>query len=165
MTTYKSFSGLVTSIEDFWETSSGPTGCFKLMNVQDSNANVVNFVISPCTYFVDHEIIYSGSQVTGFYDGDAPVPLIYPPQLRAHVMALNTPGVFVAVDNFNADLVSSDGLLKLNIGPFTQITLQNGQPFSGTLSNRDLIVIYGPTTRSIPAQTTPYRIIVLCGWL
>lgn len=68
----------------------------------------------------------------------------------------------VKVDYFNGQLVSSDGQLKLNISPYTQILLTNGQPFSGNPVNRDLIAIYGPITKSIPAQTTPYRIVVLC---
>ncbi|HWQ75786.1 MAG TPA: hypothetical protein VN441_10755, partial [Syntrophomonas sp.] len=59
-------------------------------------------------------------------------------------------------------LESSDGQLRLNLSPYTVIVLTNGQLFSRYPGNRDLIVIYGPSTRSIPAQTTPYRIIVLC---
>ena len=68
----------------------------------------------------------------------------------------------VKVDYFNNQLVSSDGQLHLNLSPYTQIILTNGQRFSRYPANRDLIVFYGPSTRSIPAQTTPYRIIVLC---
>ena len=68
----------------------------------------------------------------------------------------------VKVDYFNNQLVSADGQLKLNIAPNTPTLLTNGQPFSKNPANRNLIVIYGPTTRSIPAQTTPYQIIVWC---
>ena len=53
-------------------------------------------------------------------------------------------------------------LLKLNISPNTLILLENGQAFTGKISNRNLIVVYGATTRSIPAQATPYKIIVMC---
>ena len=52
--------------------------------------------------------------------------------------------------------------LKLNITPYTNIVLGNGQAFSGNPGNRNLIVLYGATTKSIPAQTTPYKIIVMC---
>ena len=68
----------------------------------------------------------------------------------------------VKVDYFHNQLVSSDGQLQLNLSPYTPILLTNGQPFSSIPANRDLIVIYGPSTMSIPAQTTPYRVIVLC---
>jgi hypothetical protein len=88
--------------------------------------------------------------------------MIYPPQYQAVVMAKASPLRSVAVDRFDAQLVSSDGMLKLNVSPSTQIVLENDQPFTARLENRDLIVIYGVTTRSIPAQTTPYKIIVIC---
>lgn len=103
-----------------------------------------------------------GDAVIGYYDTNAPIPLIYPPQYRALVMAKVTPNRNIKVDFFNRQLVSSDGTLKLNISPFTQILLENGQAFTGNPANRDLIVVYGPTTMSIPAQTIPYRIIVMC---
>ena len=66
------------------------------------------------------------------------------------------------VSFFNSQLLSSDGSLRLNIAPSTQILLENGQLFNRNPANRNLIVVYGATTRSIPAQTTPSQIIVMC---
>lgn len=100
--------------------------------------------------------------VTGFYDANAAVPLIFPPQFRAIVMTRDTQFRNVKVDYFNSQLISSDNTLKLNISPYTQILLENGQAFTRNPANRNLIVTYGPTTMSIPAQTTPYKIIVMC---
>ncbi len=119
-------------------------------------------MVSPTTYFVDHVMVTVGDRVTGYYDGDAPTLLIYPPQYQALVMVKENPDQNVKVDYFNSRLVSSDGQLQLNLSPFTKVLLTNGQSFSRNPANRDLIVIYGPATKSIPAQTTPYRIIVLC---
>jgi len=130
--------------------------------VDDSFGNIVNFVIEPTTYFVDHAMVSVGDRVTGFYDANAPVPLIFPPQYRAIVMTKEHPYQNVNVDFFNSELISSDGSLQLNISSTTEIVLENGQSFNHNPINRYLIVIYGPTTRSIPAQTTPYRIIVMC---
>jgi hypothetical protein len=121
--------------------------------------------VSPTTYFVDHVMVAVGDRVTGYYDGDAPTILIYPPQYQALVMIKDSPNQNVKVDHFNSQLVSNDGQLQLNISPYTQIVLTNGQAFSRSPANRDLIVIYGPATHSIPAKTTPYRIIVLCKGL
>lgn len=122
----------------------------------------VNFVVSPDTYFVDHVMVHPGDMITGFYDANAPIPLIYPPQYQAIVIARAVPCQNVKVDFFNEDLVSSDGMLKLNIAPTTRIVLENGQAFTQNPANRYLVVVYGPTTRSIPAQTTPEQIVVLC---
>jgi hypothetical protein len=161
MTNFYSFQGTVTMIDDFNIGQNGE-GCYKLITVENGMGSVVNFVVSPNTYFVDHVIVAVGDRITGYYDGDAPVPLIYPPQYRALIIVKDHPSQTVKIDFFNRQLVSKDGELQLNISPYTQILLTNGQPFSRNPANRDLIVIYGPSTKSIPAQTTPYRIIVLC---
>ena len=162
MTTFGSFYGIITMIDDFRTGMEESAGCYKLMTVQKRGGSIVNFVITPTTYFVDHILMSVGDTVIGFYDAYAPVPLIFPPQFQAIVMSRLTLGQNVKVDYFNAQLVSSDGTLKLNIAPFTQIILENGQAFTENPANHNLIVIYGPTTKSIPAQTAPYRIIVMC---
>lgn len=162
MTAFKSFSGIITMIDDFFTGVAGDAGCYKLMSVQNRDGGVVNFVVEPTTYFVDHVMLHPGDMVTGFYDANAPVPLIFPPQFRAIVMARAMQYLNVKVDYFNAELLSSDGMLKLNISPSTQIVLENDQAFTGSPANRYLIVLYGPTTRSIPPQTSPEQIVVMC---
>lgn len=160
---FLSFTGIVTGIHQF-ETGmhGGMSGCTKIFTVENEQGQIVNFVIEPETYFVHHEMIEKGDRITGFYDGDAPAILIYPPQYRAMVIAKESDRYFVKVSFFNDSLISDDGQLKLNIGRDTVIQLENAQRFEGNLANRNLIVLYGPTTRSIPAQTTPYEIIVIC---
>ena len=162
MAAFGSFYGIVTKIDDFNTATGKSIGCYKLMTVQNRDGSIVNFVITPTTYFVNHILIRVGDAIIGFYDANAPVPLIYPPQYQAIVVARLNLGQNVKVDYFNEQLVSSDGTLKLNIAPYTQIMLENGQVFNGNPANHNLIVLYGPATRSIPAQTTPYRIIVMC---
>ncbi|WP_102346758.1 hypothetical protein [Bacillus sp. Marseille-P3661] len=163
MVNFLSFSGYVTQIDDFMITPNDEdAGCYKLISVANGSASTVNFVVSPTTYFVDHSMVAVGDWITGYYDGNAPVPLIYPPQYRALVMVKESPYQNIKVDYFNRNLVSSDGQLKLNLSPYTQVLLTNGQAFSKNPANRNLIVIYGPVTKSIPAQTTPYKIIVFC---
>ncbi|MFA8439211.1 hypothetical protein [Pueribacillus sp. YX66] len=166
MIKFLSFSGYVTEISDFMVTLNGEdSGCYKLISVNNVNKgsnSFIHFVVSPTTYFVDHIIVSEGDWITGYYDGNAPVPLIYPPQYQALVVVKESPYQNVKVDHFDQNLLSSDGRLKLNLSSFTQRLLTNGQPFTKNLANRNLIVLYGPVTKSIPAQTTPYKIIVLC---
>ncbi|MGO0059514.1 hypothetical protein ACTID9_05815 [Brevibacillus fluminis] len=163
MINFYAFQGTVTMISDFHTGQTGEgEGCYQLLSVENSSGAVANFVVSPATYFVDHVMVAIGDRVTGYYDGNAPVPFIYPPQYQALVMVKDNSIQNVKVSYFNSQLVSSDGQLQLTISPYTQIVLTNGQSFSKSPANRDLIVIYGPSTRSIPAQTVPYRIIVLC---
>jgi len=161
MTNFHSFTGTVTRINDFF-TGQSTRGCIKLFTVENEMGGIVNFVVSPSTYVVDQLMVKVGDKITGYYDGDAPAILIYPPQYPALVIVKDIINVNVKVDHFNRQLVSSDGKLRLNIAPYTRFELPNGQQFTGNPGNRDLVVIYGPTTFSIPAQTTPYRVIVLC---
>jgi hypothetical protein len=163
MKNFIAFHGTITMIQDFRvDASEASTGCYKIMSLVSDDGNLVNFVVSPSTYFVDHAMVIIGDRVTGFYDANVPVPLIYPPQYQAIVMAKDTIYQNVKVDYFNSQLISSDGQLKLNLSPYTPILLPNDQAFALPPANRYLIVTYGPTTKSIPAQTTPYKIVVLC---
>ncbi|MEL3972136.1 hypothetical protein AAEO50_07580 [Rossellomorea oryzaecorticis] len=163
MINFNFFQGTITGISDFLIGQNGEgEGCYKLLSVMNGTGASVNFVVEPSTYFVDHEMVAVGDRVTGYYDGNAPVPLIYPPQYRALIMVKESPARNVKVDYFNSQLMSSDGFLKLNLSPYTQILLRNGQLFTRSPANRNLIVVYGPSTKSIPAQTTPYKIIVWC---
>lgn len=162
MVKFQEFSGFVTKIDDFSIGQNNEVGCYKLFSVDNGHGNVVNFVIEPTTYFVDHVMVSVGDRVTGFYDANAPTVLIFPPQFRAVVMCKDSPNRRVKVDYFNRRLESSDGTLKLNLSPMTKIVLENGQAFTGSVARRNLIVVYGATTRSIPAQATPSKIIVMC---
>src|SRR5690606_38893837 len=129
------FYGIVTTINDFLIGQNGKgEGCFQLMTVENSSGEVVNFVISPTTYFVNQVSV--GDQVIGYYDGNAPAPLIYPPQYQALVIVKYNPQENVKVDYFNSQLISSDGQLRLNLSPNTKIVLQNGQAFLGNPANR-----------------------------
>lgn len=160
MTNFLSFSGVVTEIHDMYLGENEDEGCNQLFTVVNRHGEVVNFSVSPSTYLIDQVSI--GDMVTGYYDGDLPVILIYPPQYQAIVLVKEVQDQHVKVDYFNNQLISSDQQLQLNISPNTTIELTNGLPFNRRPANRDLVVIYGPTTHSIPAQTSPYKIIVLC---
>jgi hypothetical protein len=150
-------------ITDFPISPTGESeGCYKMFSVNDESGRQVNFVVEPRTYFLDNAMVAVGDRVTGYYDANAPVPMIYPPQYRALVLVKESPYQNVKVDFFNSHLVSSDGMLKLNLSPNTRILLENGQAFTRSPANRNLIVVYRASTFSIPAQTTPDKIIVVC---
>ncbi|QVK18325.1 hypothetical protein KHQ81_01000 [Mycoplasmatota bacterium] len=162
MTKFNSFIGKVTNISNFRTGIENTEGCYKFITLQDNNGNIVNFIMTPYTFLVDYETISVGDIVEGFYDAMAPAVMIYPPQYEAIVMTKVKPNRNVKVDYFDEQLVSSDGTLRLNIAPNTKITMQNGQNFTNSITNKNLVVVYGPSTKSIPAQTTPYEIVVLC---
>lgn len=159
---FHSFSGYITSISDYPESPTENDGCQKFITIQNNDGMIVNFIAAPTTYFLHNEKVRVGDFITGYIDGDRPVILIYPPQYQALVIFKESPFERVSVDYFDENLVSSNGMLQLNISPETPIHLTNGQTFNKNVAQRNLIVRYGPTTKSIPALTTPFEIIVYC---
>ena len=147
--------GIIQGIE------RGGQCCEQRVSIQTQNG-IVNLMVSPETYVIDNVRLRIGMSVVGFYDANAPVPLIFPPQFRAVVIGRQPSRENITFDYFNRNLVSSNNSLKLNPSLSNQILTFNGQSFQCRLGNQNLIVYYTNTTRSIPPQTTPSRIIVLC---
>src|SRR5690625_2801888 len=161
MIQFKAFTGTVVSMNDLHSSEYGE-GCSKLIALQNEKDAQVNFILTPSTYVVNQDMIAIGDTVTGYYDANAPAIMIYPPQYQALIMVKEQVHENIKVGYFNSELISNDHQLKLNIHPYTQIITTNGQVFTGNIANRTLIVIYGPSTKSIPAQTMPHKIIVMC---
>ena len=153
---FGSFSGVVKEINDF-----GAIEGAKIALLEDAEGGIANIIISEDTYIVDGDEIAVGSTVTGFYKANAPMILIYPAQYNAEVVAVENKDQNIKVDLFDKDLVSADNSLKLNISEDTEVVTEDGKPFEGELANRKLVVTYDVSTRSIPAQTTPIKVVVL----
>jgi len=66
------------------------------------------------------------------------------------------------VSFYNGSLVNEEQTLRLNMDGRVDVRTTNNQYFQGSPANHNLVVEYGITTRSIPAQTTPNRVTVLC---
>ncbi len=136
--------------------------CMLFATVEDMDGNIVNFMITPSTYVVDFTTLSVGMLCTFWYNADAPVPLIYPPQYNAVVVAQERNDRFVDVSFYNTSLVNAEQTLQLNIDGGVDIRTTNNQYYQGNPANHNLVVSYATSTRSIPAQTTPNRIVVLC---
>lgn len=161
MIKFKFFTGVIQEINDLVTNSNNETGCYKLLTLQ-TNEGIVNFIINPLTYIVENKLLNVDDKVIVYYDANRPVILIYPPQYTAIVIAKVNPSENIKVDYFNEELISSDGMLKIDVTPLTKITQENGQLYSNKLNNRNWVVIYQLSTKSIPALTYPKKIIVLC---
>src|SRR5699024_6688003 len=155
------FNGDVIQIEEMRSQEYGE-GCVKMVSLQNEEGMQVNYVFSSSTYVLNQAMLVVGDRVPGYYDANAPAIMMYPPQYPALVMIKERADHNVKVSYFNRHLVSQDNQLKLNMSPNTPMFTANGQAYNGSPINRDLIVVYGAATKSIPAQTTPYYIVVLC---
>lgn len=149
-------TGVITEISPF------PEQCGTQNATIQTSQGIVHFIISKDTYVVGSLPLMPGMRVTAFYDTQLPVPLIYPPRYQAAFVTVATLGETVAVNYFDENLVAVDNSLKLNIGSCTEIITANGQLYHCYPGQNLLIVYYIATTRSIPPQTTPRKIIVLC---
>lgn len=125
-------------------------------------SGVTNIRVTGDTYVAGSIRMLPGMTVTAFYDGDAPVPLIFPPRYTAVIISRKSPQETIHAGYFDEKLVAADQKLALNISESTQIMTANGQRFLCSPGNHVLIVYYTATTRSIPPQTTPRKIIVMC---
>lgn len=135
--------------------------CNQMISVRTMNGTI-NFILSPGTYVVDNAPLRTGMRITVFYDANLPIPLIYPPQYQACFISRTEPGETIMASYFDKNLLSRENPLKLTPDSGTRITTANGQPFTCELGEHFLLVYYRATTRSIPPQTTPDRIIVFC---
>ncbi|MDR1531688.1 MAG: copper amine oxidase N-terminal domain-containing protein [Clostridiales bacterium] len=155
---YFSKTGIVNEISNYDETGNSGGSYIGIVGEGDE---ITRFVVTPDTVFIGEDELASGVEITGFYYAKGPAVLIYPPQYFAAVIAVSEEGRTVKADLFDDSLVSADGWLKLNIADTTEILTHDGQPYDGSLANKRLAVVYGPSTRSVPAQTTPEKVIVL----
>lgn len=111
--------------------------------------------------------IEKDADITVFTNSYSPAPLIMPPQYQADVIIINDGEEIgsVNVDTYIADgerLINAANSLVLNIGETTKIVDKDGKKVKADeLKNKDLVVFYTITTRSIPAQTTPEKVVVL----
>ncbi|MGE7953054.1 copper amine oxidase N-terminal domain-containing protein [Lysinibacillus xylanilyticus] len=104
-----------------------------------------------------------GNKVVAYTFANKPQKLIYPPQFNPDVVIVETEEVgFVEVDYFFENLTNTYDVLKLNIGENTELLNEKGEKVAAKdLAEKHLVVFYTASTRSIPAQTTPSKVIVL----
>lgn len=99
--------------------------------------------------------IKAGDKITAVYTTNTPMALSYPGQMTPNIILVQNSDNSIKVDKFNEDMVSSDGSLKLITDDNTKLEAYKTKQVitQKDLKNKDLLVIYGATTRSIPAQT------------
>lgn len=143
--------------------SQSPNNCCNQTITINTPQGINNFVLSPETAVVGSAQLRTGMPVAAFYDSTKPVPLIYPPQFQTELITPLQGDETVALKFFRRNLTASDNSLRLNLSRNTRILTLNGQRYSCPPSGNFLLVYYSVTTRSIPPQTTPRKIIVLCS--
>ena len=153
--TYQQVTGTIQSI------TRGNSCCTMTLSVV-SGEEIINVIVTGETRIIDNVRLRRGMRIAAFYDAELPTPAVYPPQYRAELVTSLRNGQNVALDFFDGNLVSYDNTLQLTISPLATIETLNGQRYLCSPGNAELLVYYTTSTFSIPAQTTPQKIIVLC---
>ena len=156
------YTSLVPITGVIMNITRGNDCCSQMVSLRTENG-IVKFAVDMDTVIIDSRQLRQGMRVAAFYDGNLPVPLIFPPQYRAQIVTVLGRNEQVMLNYFDENLTATDGSLQLNVGPGTVIKTINGQNITCNLGEHILLVYYTVTTRSIPPQTTPRRIIVLCS--
>ena len=108
--------------------------------------------------------IEKGQKIRGFYRKDMPMILIYPPVINPEFIMISSEDTknFVKHSYFDESLTSIDNNLKLNISDSSVLIDKHGKSVDiEKLKNKDLVVVYDVSTKSIPAQTNPKQVIML----
>jgi len=153
---FNCIKGTVKEISDYKDIEGA-----EFINIESEDGQTANIIVDDDTYVERESEIKEGSDITAFYDANKPVIMIYPPQYMAEVVVVDSENQDVKVDLFNKELISSDNMLKLNITDETEIISKDGTKFDGELADKKLAIFYGVSTKSIPAQTSPDKVVVL----
>lgn len=165
---------LAPYIESTYKVSavSSFDGFKALLECTNGTDELTHLTISENTLLVDNQgnkidlnTIKEGSSVTMFHNITNPTLMVLPVRYTPDVLVLNTENDgFVKADSFSDELVNSQNTLELNIDDSTVIEFANGAKMAASaddIKNSDAVVFYTTTTRSIPAQTTPSKVIIL----
>ncbi|PIC57485.1 copper amine oxidase [Sporosarcina sp. P12(2017)] len=104
-----------------------------------------------------------GDKVSAYTHADKPMVMIYPPQYTPDAVIVEKDEANTAVVGiFDDELVDPYLKLQLNVEDSTDISSASGNKVNADdLKGKDLLVFYKETTRSIPAKTTPEKVVIL----
>ena len=155
--TFEKAEGIIQGI------SRGDSCCSMMLSVI-SGSSIINIIVTGETVIIDNVRLRTGMRIAAFYDANLPAPAVYPPQYRAELVTSLRRNQEVMLAYFDDSLTSDGNSLRLNIGPTTNVVTANGQPYMCSPENSELLVYYTTSTFSIPAQTTPQKVVVLCEY-
>ena len=151
------------------EVAVNEDGSTRISVETETRGEIVFNETSDCMVIADNAVkaladLKAGMTVSVDMEDNPPMTLSLPPQTSAAdaiVVEGETPSI-VAVDKYHEELTGKT--VKLIMDEKVQILDIRGTKQALTaedIKNNKAIVIYGASTKSIPAQTTPYMVIVL----
>ena len=165
---YTTEAGKITAIT----TETKEDGEFATITIENEDMGMV-FTTSTATVVYDAKDgsiktvkdLKEGMEITAVLPSNSIMTMSIPPMTPSAVgFVMNAEGTTVMTGKFNDELVNEDNTLKLNIAEDTSIVSITGTKNVLTaedIKGSDALVIYGASTKSIPAQTTPIKVVLL----
>jgi predicted secreted protein len=148
-----------------------------LMKTENAEGDEIDFIIGGSVFYDNTGAekkaadLKKGDEITVFVDAKSPAPLIMPQRYMACAVVLDTDEIgFVDVSKYSNKegiidkfLVNADNTLAINIGDDTAVVGKDGKAVdrASIKDGASLMVFYAASTKSIPAQTTPSKVVVL----
>lgn len=165
--TYLEFKGEIKNIN----SSEGKMSILAENTLEGSTNGLVAHIFEDVLILSEENIdilkkedLKEGMEVSIYYEKNTPMAMSLPPQLTPAVIIVRSEknSHNIKIDTFNEELVSKDNWLKLNISTDSKLMdLKGNKLTEEDLKNKDLVVFFGATTRSIPAQTNPLGVIAI----
>lgn len=163
-TNYMKFTGVIQNIEkgegEIRLTVENEEKLIMILRINDDSL----LLNSGTTEKIQKEDLKKGATIEGYYDKNKPMILIYPATVTPELVIVKDEDIFgeVKVSKFDENFLSLDKGLKLNIAEETILLNQQGKAIEKKdLKGKELVVFYTATTKSLPPQTTPSKIIAL----
>ncbi|GLC86978.1 copper amine oxidase N-terminal domain-containing protein [Lysinibacillus piscis] len=137
------------------------------MTTIQQGENVFSLTIDEQTIVLDSKgnkaELKEGAAFTAYVNKNKPMLAIYPPRYTPEVIIVEAADFGIAeIGTFDKNYVNKQNTLKLNLAKETAITdLQGNKLKAEDMIGKESLVFYGPATFSIPAQTSPYKVLVL----
>ena len=155
---YRQLTGTVTAVSD--------AGTYKKFRIQTAEEEY-DILFTPETVIINNEgspiELAEGQTFTAFVNLNKPMMMIYPPSYSPEVIVVETSdkGLFKQ-GQFNEAYVSEALQFKLILDAQTEIVNVQGENVAAKdIVDKDVIVFYTRSTRSIPEQAPINKIIVL----
>lgn len=146
-------------------------GDFKRLHVVNQESPEVLNINSSVTIFEDEffnkisfEDLEVGESLSVYTWDNSPVLMSYPPQYSPLILIANRwEEDYQEVSGyFDEELIHHDKMLKINDATITRLeSLKHPSFVKGLLENKNLLVFYRISTRSIPALINPIKIIII----
>ena len=162
---YMTMNAKITSIEKsekgyYLISATRPDDEIGIVFTIDENTFILN---SKDGSFMTADELKNDMNITAILGKNAPMTLSLPPMTSPVGIVVGEENV-AATGYFDEQLTSEEIMLQLNISEETKIVDMAGTKKVFTqddVKNQDCVVLYGITTRSIPAQTNPVFVMIL----